>query len=70
MTKGVAFIDFKLSVSAAAAIDSMNNQMFNGKALKVNYATQKNKSNSGPASVSGFPPFVGGMIILIIILFL
>jgi len=39
-SKGVAFVDFKLPVSAAAAIDAMNNQMYNGKPLKVSYATQ------------------------------
>jgi len=55
--KGVAFIDFVFPVSAAAAIDSMNNQMFNGKPIKVSYASHKSKVSS--ASLAGYPPFLG-----------
>lgn len=51
--KGVAFIDFKLPVSAAAAIDAMNNQMYSGKALKVSYASA-GQSKGKPATPMAF----------------
>jgi len=59
ISKGVAFVDFKLPVSAAAAIDAMNNQMYSGKTLKVTYATQKSQSSSSMPPVAGYPPFLG-----------
>jgi len=60
-TKGVGFVDFVLPLSAAAAIDSMNNQIHNGRSLKVSYATQKSKTNQQPGALtipfpsSGYP---------------
>lgn len=57
--KGVGFVDFVLPLSAAAAIDLMNNQIYNGRNLKVSYATQKSKTNQSGSSgaLSGYPPF-------------
>jgi RNA recognition motif-containing protein len=58
LPKGVAFVDFVLPVSAAAAIDSINNQIHNGRNLKVSFATQKSKSGSTPqASASALPGY-------------
>jgi RNA recognition motif-containing protein len=69
--KGVAFIDFKLPVSAASAIDAMNNQMYGDKPLKVSYAMNtnpgKHKTSSAPSAsflsnygaMVGYPPFTG-----------
>jgi RNA recognition motif-containing protein len=63
--KGVAFVDFVLPVSAAAAIDSVNNQIHNGRNIKVSFATQKSKSSSSNAAqtisaLPGYPPFPTG----------
>jgi len=62
--KGVAFVDFVLPVSAAAAIDSVNNQIHNGRNIKVSFATQKSKSGSGApqggSALPGYPPFPTG----------
>jgi len=64
LPKGVAFVDFVLPVSAAAAIDSINNQIHNGRNLKVSFATQKsqNKSSSTPQSIPAlqYPSFPTG----------
>jgi RNA recognition motif-containing protein len=53
LPKGVAFVDFVLPVSAAAAIDSVNNQIHNGRNLKVSFATQKSKSGGGSTPQAG-----------------
>jgi len=62
--KGVAFVDFVLPVSAAAAIDALNNQIHNGRTLKVSYAQSKKAStnlNIPPlGSLTGYPPFQSG----------
>jgi RNA recognition motif-containing protein len=63
--KGVAFVDFVLPVSAAAAIDSINNQIHNGRNIKVSFATQKPKTGgSNPpqnnSALPGYPPFPTG----------
>jgi RNA recognition motif-containing protein len=57
LPKGVAFVDFVLPVSAAAAIDSINNQIHNGRNLKVSFATQKSKSGSTPQAASALPSY-------------
>jgi len=64
-SKGVAFVDFVLPVSAAAAIDSINNQIHNGRNIKVSFATQKPKTGSGApqqnnSALPGYPPFPTG----------
>jgi len=62
-SKGVAFVDFVLPVSAAAAIDSINNQIHNGRNIKVSYATQKSKSGApqqNNSALPGYPPFPTG----------
>jgi len=63
-SKGVAFVDFVLPVSAAAAIDSINNQIHNGRNIKVSFATQKSKSGGSSAqnnsALPGYPPFPTG----------
>jgi RNA recognition motif-containing protein len=41
LSKGIAFIDFASTLSAAAAIDNMNNTSQYGRTIKVSYATQK-----------------------------
>jgi RNA recognition motif-containing protein len=63
--KGVAFVDFVLPVSAAAAIDSINNQIHNGRNIKVSFATQKGKTGGSSApqnnsALPGYPPFPTG----------
>jgi cold-inducible RNA-binding protein len=63
--KGVAFVDFVLPVSAAAAIDSINNQIHNGRNIKVSFATQKSKAGSSAppqnnSALPGYPPFPTG----------
>jgi len=36
----------------------MNNQIHNGRSLKVSYATQKSKTNQqGSGALTGYPPF-------------
>jgi len=59
LPKGVAFVDFVLPVSAAAAIDSINNQIHNGRNLKVSFATQKSKSGSTPQIAASALPGYG-----------
>jgi RNA recognition motif-containing protein len=64
-SKGVAFVDFVLPVSAAAAIDSINNQIHNGRNIKVSFATQKSKGGSSApqnnnSALPGYPPFPTG----------
>jgi len=59
LPKGVAFVDFVLPVSAAAAIDSINNQIHNGRNLKVSFATQKGKSGSTPQTAPSALPGYG-----------
>jgi len=41
--KGVAFVDFALQESAAAAIDALDNTVHNNKTLKISYAANPNK---------------------------
>jgi len=42
-TKGVAFIDFELQESAAAAIDALDNTMYQGKSMRVTFAANPSK---------------------------
>jgi len=42
-SKGVAFIDFALQESAAAAIDALHNTVYNNKTIKVSYAANPSK---------------------------
>jgi RNA recognition motif-containing protein len=44
--KGVAFVDFALVESAAAAIDQLNGNYIQGRQVKVNYATNPNTEKS------------------------
>jgi len=41
--KGIAFIDFALQESAAAAIDMLDSSAFSGRTIKVNYAANPSK---------------------------
>jgi len=48
--KGIAFVDFALQESAAAAIDALDSSMFENKTIKVSYATTnggKRKNDDG-----------------------
>jgi RNA recognition motif-containing protein len=58
-SKGVGFVDFVSPLSAAAAIDVMNDQIHNGRNLKVSQASQKTKGQGGnqQGALSGYPPF-------------
>jgi len=57
LSKGIAFIDFASTLSAAAAIDNMNNTAQYGRTIKVSYASQKkSQGQSGGQSLYG-----GGM---------
>jgi len=60
--KGVGFVDFVSPLSAAAAIDVMNDQIHNGRNLKVSTASQKSKNNNQQqqGALSGYPPFSAG----------
>jgi RNA recognition motif-containing protein len=59
-SKGVGFVDFVSPLSAAAAIDVMNDQIHNGRNLKVSQASQKTKGGNQQqqtGALSGYPPF-------------
>jgi len=51
-TKGIAFVDFALVESSAAAIDALDNTICGTKMIKVNYAAQSTKRKA--ADVAGF----------------
>jgi len=52
-TKGIAFIDFALVESSAAAIDALDNTICASKMIKVNYAAQNSKRKATDG-VAGF----------------
>jgi RNA recognition motif-containing protein len=62
LSKGIAFIDFASTLSAAAAIDNMNNSSQYGRTIKVSYATQKKPQSqmSSQAPVYGGPNMAYG----------
>jgi len=52
-SKGIAFVDFALVESSAAAIDALDNTIYGSRMIKVNYAAQSSKRKAADG-VTGF----------------
>jgi len=50
-SKGIAFVDFALVESSAAAIDALDNTIYGSKMIKVNYAAQSTKRKAADGVV-------------------
>jgi RNA recognition motif-containing protein len=57
--KGVAFIDFALLESAAAAIDALDNTVYNNKTIKVSFAANPSKRKGEEAGQGDLKRFRG-----------
>ncbi len=51
-SKGFGFVNFQTQESADAFLEGMNNQMLDGRSIKVDYATDKKDSDRGPRTNS------------------